>query len=133
MNSKTSFKKWLVITVALLICTSSAKADYTLGEPTNLGPYVNSSFGEDTPSLTADGLTLFFNSDRPAGFGDYDIWYTTKATKEDEWGQAHNLGATVNTSAIENSPHVSAERECADAPGLWGRTGEGLRLERPRH
>jgi hypothetical protein len=44
----------------------------------NLGPNVNSAVGEDTrPSLSWDGLTLFFGSSRP-GEGASDIYFTTR-------------------------------------------------------
>jgi Tol biopolymer transport system component len=42
--------------------------------PINLGPVVNSSSGEESPGISADGSTLFFNSTRPDGLGGYDIW-----------------------------------------------------------
>ena len=44
----------------------------------NLGPKVNSAVGDDTrPSLSWDGLTLFFGSTRP-GEGMSDIYVTTR-------------------------------------------------------
>lgn len=44
----------------------------------NLGPGVNSAAGDDTrPSLSWDGLTLFFGSTRP-GEGASDIYFTTR-------------------------------------------------------
>ena len=45
------------------------------GEPVNLGPTVNSSSSpEFSPALSPDGLTLFFDSDRPGGQGGRDLW-----------------------------------------------------------
>lgn len=35
------------------------------GEPVNLGPAVNSRFGDDSPEVSPDGRTLFFTSVRP--------------------------------------------------------------------
>ena len=86
-----------------------ANADFNFGTFTNFGPSVNSPAHDDTVSMTADSLLLFFTSSRSGGYGDYDILYATRATTEDEWGQAHNLGSIINTSSIENSPHVSAD------------------------
>ena len=43
-------------------------------EPFNLGPTVNSPGGEFFPHLSADGSILFYMSDRPDGYGNYDIW-----------------------------------------------------------
>jgi hypothetical protein len=43
-------------------------------EPANLGPKVNSSAWETEPTLSHDGLTLYFTSNRPGGLGAFDIW-----------------------------------------------------------
>jgi len=40
----------------------------------NVGPIVNSSADDDTPSISADGSTLYFSSNRSDGYGGYDIW-----------------------------------------------------------
>jgi hypothetical protein len=79
------------------------------GIPTNMGPTVNSSSHDAAPSLTADGLSLFFNSRRPNGYGSWDLWVTTRATKEDDWGVPENLGSIVNTESVEVSPSISAD------------------------
>jgi Tol biopolymer transport system component len=78
-------------------------------EPVNLGPVVNSSAQEGDPSLSADGLVLFFNSDRPGGYGLNDLYMTTRATINDPWGTPINLGPTVNTVYGEVSPCISAD------------------------
>ena len=46
--------------------------------PTNLGPTVNSSASETRPSLSWDGTTLYFGSNRPGGEGDSDHYVTTR-------------------------------------------------------
>jgi hypothetical protein len=47
-------------------------------EPVNLGPVVNSSVNDLRPSLSWDGTTLYFQSNRPGGSGASDIWVTTR-------------------------------------------------------
>ncbi len=42
--------------------------------PINLGPTVNSMSDDITPEISPDGSTLLFSSDRPGGFGSYDIY-----------------------------------------------------------
>jgi Tol biopolymer transport system component len=74
-----------------------AKADFIFGEPTNLGPLVNSSADDSVPSLSADGLILVFASERPGGHGEADLWMTTRATTSEPWGEPENLGSPVNT------------------------------------
>jgi serine/threonine protein kinase len=65
-----SYDLWMVQRVSL---------DSAWSEPVNLGVPVNSSASEDSPSLSPDGLTLLFSSDRPGGFGSRDIWMSTRA------------------------------------------------------
>ncbi|MHC4175031.1 MAG: LamG-like jellyroll fold domain-containing protein [Planctomycetota bacterium] len=79
------------------------------GTPVNLGPTVNTSSYDYATSISADGLTLFFASDRPGGYGILDLWVTKRVTKEDDWGTPVNLGATVNSSASDSSPSISAD------------------------
>jgi ketosteroid isomerase-like protein len=86
-----------------------AAAQYSFGAPINLGPKVNSSQAEGSPRVSADGLELYFNSNRPGGFGGADIWVATRPTVNAEWGEAVNLGPIVNSSANEIAPAISAD------------------------
>jgi hypothetical protein len=97
----------LILTLALFV--DVANADYTFGTPTNLGPTVNSFDYDWSPSIRADGLEMYFESDRPGGEGTYDIWVSTRATKEDDWGAPTNLGSPINTPDWQNSPSISAD------------------------
>jgi hypothetical protein len=75
--------------------------------PTNLGPTVNSSVMDSTPSISADGLSLYFSSKRSGGWA--DLWVTTRATVSDPWDPPVNLGPTINSSDTENTPSISAD------------------------
>ena len=46
--------------------------------PVNLGPTVNSTAFDGAPALSFDGTTLYFYSTRPGGFGNNDLWVTTR-------------------------------------------------------
>ena len=46
--------------------------------PTNLGPLINSTGNDARPTLSRDGLTMFFGSDRAFGDGMSDIYLTTR-------------------------------------------------------
>src|SRR3954467_9964908 len=70
--------------------------------PVNLGPIVNSAFIDAGPAISRDGLTLYFGSDRPGGFGGLDLWVTERASLEAPWGAPVNLGAKVNSASLEN-------------------------------
>jgi len=78
-------------------------------EPVNLGPTVNSSAADSDPEISADGLTLFFHSDRPDGYGDVDLWVTTRSTRDGPWAEPVNLGPTINTSEYDGDPDISSD------------------------
>jgi beta-lactamase regulating signal transducer with metallopeptidase domain len=113
----------LFAALACIVLTNAyvAKADFVFGEPTNLGPPVNTSYMEGVLCISPDGLELYFNSPQPGGFGGQDLWVTTRATTLDEWGEPVNLGATVNSTNIEGMPGMSADGLelyfCSDRPG----------------
>ena len=92
----------------LWITTRATKSD-TWDPPANLGATVNSSAEEWGPSLSSDGLELYFVSNRAGGFGDYDLWMTTRASVNDNWATPMNLGSSLNTSYNETYPSISAD------------------------
>ncbi len=81
------------------------------------------------PFLSPDGLTLYFASNRPMvdctqQVGDYDIWYTTRQSIDDDWSQAVNLGSQVNSEHNEFYPSVSNNKTIyftSDRPGAVGK------------
>jgi len=103
--------KVIVIAVlGLVLCyAASVKADFVFGTPKNLGPKVNSSNPEYDPSISADGLELYFQSTRVGGYGDRDIYVATRATTSDEWSQAVNLGPVINTADRDAGPEISSD------------------------
>ena len=80
-------------------------------EPENLGAGVNSGAWESQPSLSADGRTLYFVSDRNGGEGRRDIWVSVLGS-DGKWEKAENAGPVVNTFEDEVSPfiHVNGQR-----------------------
>jgi Tol biopolymer transport system component len=61
----------------LWVSTRESAADPWL-PPVNLGSTVNTSSGELRPSLSFDGTTLYFHSNRPGSYGSVDIYVTTR-------------------------------------------------------
>jgi len=118
---------WLAIAVIVLIAGAVANADFTFGEPEILGSGVNSGHDEYDPSISSDGLELYFNCNRPGGYGVYDIWVCTRATRDADWGEAVNLGPPVNTpSGVGAYAGVGAPDISADGLSLFfssGRSG----------
>ena len=75
--------------------------------PRNLGPLVNSKAWDSQPSLSADGRTLYFSSQRGGGLGGYDIYVTTIGP-DGTWTAPRNLGAPVNTPGDDLAPFIHA-------------------------
>ncbi|MDF9796778.1 OOP family OmpA-OmpF porin [Catalinimonas alkaloidigena] len=98
---------------------------YKIGDewtmPKNLGNQVNASSWESQPSLSADGNTLYFVSDRKGGIGRRDI-YVTYRNEEGDWCKAVNLGKEINTPRDEVSPfiHVNGQTLYFASDGLPG-------------
>jgi outer membrane protein OmpA-like peptidoglycan-associated protein len=100
------------------------KTDSGWSAPVNLGRPVNSGAWESQPSISPDGQTLYFASNRAGSYGKTDIWKTT-LSKEGFWSQPVNLGDSVNTTENELSPFIHADNKtlyfASDGwPGLGG-------------
>jgi hypothetical protein len=112
------------ITAIMLGGGGRTKADFTFGEPINIGPVVNSTYSDCYCSMSVDGLELYFQSERPGGYGDWDIWVTTRETSDDDWCDPFNLGTPVNSSALDHSAAISADGLelyfCSTRPGGIG-------------
>ncbi len=92
-------------------------------KPENMGTAINSRDWESQPTLSADGRTLYFVSDRHGGFGKRDIWKSSWV--EDSWTKAVNLGPAVNTPEEEVSPfiHVNGQTLFFSSRGYPGMGG----------
>lgn len=66
------------------------------------------SSADDDPTMTADGLELYFNASRPGGAGGGDIWVTTRASRGDAWTTPTPV-VELNTASSETTPGVSAD------------------------
>ena len=84
------------------------------GLPTNLGSVVNTEYDEMWPSLSPDGLELYFSGfssglARPGGFGHSDLWVTKRESIGEPWGEPVNLGHDINSIAQDARPNISAD------------------------
>lgn len=77
------------------------------GAPENLGPLVNSPSWDGMPFLSADDLDLYFQSERPGGIGETDLYMTRRATRTSPWEAAISLGPKVNSASTEMVPSVT--------------------------
>ncbi|MBN1973917.1 MAG: protein kinase [Sedimentisphaerales bacterium] len=79
------------------------------GPPENLGSNVNSSSEDSFSSLSNDGLTLYFNSNRPGGYGGFDLYKTMRLTTDAPWSPAENLSSVINSYSGDGDPWISAD------------------------
>ena len=70
---------------------------------------LNSAASDNTPALSSDGLSIYFGSLRTGGLGSFDLWVAHRTGVDAEWGTPENLGAVVNSTAIEVGPYVSED------------------------
>src|SRR5437667_4464336 len=112
MQMKCRKISWINTVVMALLVASPADGQRFgpwLG-PVNLGPGVNTDAFDQSPSLSKDGLTLYFTSfERSGGFGNYDIWVSQRACRHCEFGSAANLGSNTNTPFLDGSPNFSED------------------------
>jgi hypothetical protein len=88
----------------------AAGPSYTAwSDPVNLGPIVNTTSSDNSPALSPDGLSLYFESNRPGGSGARDLWVARRATATAPWGAPVNLGTTINSSVDDRYPAFSAD------------------------
>lgn len=69
---------------------------------------INTKYNESHASLSPDGKTLYFTSDRPGGQGGLDIYTLTKDAKG-RWTNLQNLGPRVNTPFNEDTPFLTPD------------------------
>ena len=72
----------------------------------NLGP---DSFNYVHPFITSNELTIYFASNKPGGYGGYDLYKATRTKKSQEFGNITNLGPVVNTAAQEVFPALRGD------------------------
>lgn len=85
---------------------------------------LNSHFNDRMPTISPDGNTLYFVSDRPGGYGGYDLWYSHRDDETGKWRNPINAGESFNTPYNEISPVFSRRGKSlfysSDRPGGFG-------------
>lgn len=72
---------------------------------------INSNFNDKMPAISPDGNFLIFSSDRPGGYGDFDLWISVRNPKNGSWSQPKNLGSPLNSSESEILPFIHQDGE----------------------
>ena len=73
-------------------------------------PFNDKSFSNSNPSLSKDGKTLYFSSNRPGSIGGTDIW-KVMVNADGTFGEPQNLGAKVNTEGNESFPFIADDNK----------------------
>jgi outer membrane protein OmpA-like peptidoglycan-associated protein len=77
--------------------------------PSVLANTLNSKYLESTASITPDGKTIYFASDKIGGQGGMDI-YKIELQANGAWSQPVNLGAPINTKDNEDAPYIHPDK-----------------------
>ncbi|MCD4679361.1 MAG: tetratricopeptide repeat protein, partial [Bacteroidales bacterium] len=113
------------------ICYSKSDFGYWSDIET-LDTAINLSDSWDSqPSISSDGKTLYFVSDRSGGLGGYDI-YISERNEMGEWSKAINLGTAINTKGNEKSPFIHSDSQTLyfSSDGIMGMGGYDIFFSR---
>jgi Tol biopolymer transport system component len=103
--------------------------------PENLGSLVNSPSNDRFPAISPDGLSLYFQSNRPGGFGADDMYVSRRESPDEAWGAPVNVGPPISTSSDERAPNFSSDGRflyfVSDRPGGCG--GRDIWVSGRRH
>lgn len=130
---KKSFHNWLRLAVvlaggcllsALLLADDPEQFSPWL-QRTHLGDTVNTTSGDFFPTISKDGLSLYFTiTTGPGTFGGSDIYVSRRATTDEAWGSPQNVGAEINTQYNEYAPSLTIDGHrmffASDRPGGVG-------------
>ncbi len=92
----------------LFISYADKKMNFKKAEA--LDKNINSSAQEIAASISPDGMTLYFTSTRPGGYGGSDLYLSHKLPNG-SWALAQNLGPEINTADDEDFPNISPDGE----------------------
>ena len=112
---------FFLIVLASFVLTLPARAQQfgPWSRPTNLNAIelsdgtpcpavVNSPFDDNHPTISKDGLSLIFQSNRhPTSFGGVDLWVTERDSLEDCWQTPVNVGPVVNSAFNDGTPNLT--------------------------
>ncbi|MBN8696409.1 MAG: OmpA family protein [Bacteroidetes bacterium] len=108
------------------IYVSFLNKDGSYSEPLNLGADINTPGYETTPFLAADNKTLYFSSDMHPGYGNNDIFVTTRLDDTwKKWSTPLNLGPEINSVNWDAYFTIPASGDVAYMVSSENSLGEG--------
>jgi Tol biopolymer transport system component len=117
-----------VIFLVTFAAGAHAQTVYTpWSEPVNLGAIVNTSVSDFFPSVSKDGLSLYFTSpgdiNRPS-LGGMDIYVSRRPSLDAPWGPPENVGEPINSPYDDVSPMLTIDGHrmyfASNRPGGYG-------------
>lgn len=85
---------------AAVMLVAGIGAEPMFGTPQN-PDILNGPYDDRATTISSDGLSVYFHSDRPNGFGGDDIWVSDYDPATSAWGEPRNLGPPINTADHE--------------------------------
>jgi len=105
-------KSRLTKKLAKLIGSSISQGKWTM--PEKIGNLNTIKNDEIAPFMAADGITLYFSSDRKGGFGSNDIWMSKRLDSTwKKWSEPINLGPEINSEEWDCYYTMDAKGEMA--------------------
>jgi Tol biopolymer transport system component len=130
----------LAVVVAVVAATATLASAMTFSpwgpaqnvETAGAADGLNTTALEGCPSISRDGLTLYFASNRPGGYGGLDIYRSTRTSTDAPWSAPENLGPIINTTGNEFCPTPSRDQHALMfvSNGQPGRCGAGADIFR---
>jgi hypothetical protein len=105
-----------------LYVSEQVRADRKFGPPAKVTE-LSTSADDRMPNVSPDGLRIVFVSNRtdlPGAQGDFDVYFSHRASVLDPWSAPVNLGPAVNSALAESRPTMSADGERL----YFGRAGD---------
>src|SRR5439155_15168626 len=97
---------WALMLLPFLASRPNAAPTYSSwSDPVNIGPTINTTYNETAPTVSKDGLSLYFSSNRPCGEGDavldLNVWVARRASSAAPWNSPECL--EINVDGFEDS------------------------------
>jgi len=73
-----------------------------------LAPSLNTPYIESHPFVSPDESFIIYDSNRPGGYGDFDLYISYKK-KDGSWTEGVNLGGLINTKGWDSCPWVTQD------------------------
>ena len=98
-----------IVAIVVAMPSMTAQPRYSdWSTPVNLGSIVNSIANDTAPAMAKNGLSLYFQSPRPDGLGQSDIWVSQRNTVDADWGPPVHL-PVINSTLADIHPSLSRD------------------------